>query len=51
MPPRQVLNVVYAHLIGGAQSEEDRDKFDGELYAAADGSDQRALTLVEKLGG
>lgn len=51
MPPRMVLNVVYAHLVSGAQSEEDREKFDGELYSAPDGSDERVLSLVERLGG
>jgi hypothetical protein len=51
MPVRMVLNVVYAHLIAGAQSEEDRDKFDGELYSSVDGSDERALKLLQQMGG
>lgn len=50
MVPRQVLNVVYRHLVAGL-SEEDREKLDGDLYASLDGSDSRALSVVQQMGG
>jgi hypothetical protein len=50
MPLRQVLNFAFAHLIEGAQSEEDREKFVGELYAPFGGT-PKTISLLNQLGG
>lgn len=39
-------NVVYAHLIAGCQSTEDREKFDSELHG-----DAVSMSLVDQIGG
>jgi len=46
MPVRMVCNVVYAHLIRAAETEEDREKFDTELYGAA-----LTVPLIDQIGG
>lgn len=50
LPPRMVCNVVYAHLIAAAQSDEDREKFDDSLYEPVDGG-RAQLSLIQQLGG
>lgn len=50
MPPRAVLNMVFAHVLSGVQSEEDRDKFIDQLYEPIGGS-PKALSLLEQIGG
>jgi len=41
-----LCNVVYAHLIRGAESDEDREKFDAQLYG-----DTVPVPLVDQIGG